>query len=95
MVRFGAGNTYDSLSGAVANHGRYAMESLPSQPGIGVVGSIITGTHSGSSIVGMIGENIIEFDIVFPDGTFKTINEKNTPNFKHYIMNFGGLGVIT
>ena len=43
----------------------------------------------------MIGENIIEFDIVFPDGTFKTINEKNTPNLKHYIMNFGGLGVIT
>ena len=33
--------------------------------------------------------------MVFADGTLKTINQVNTPLFKHYLINFGGLGIIT
>lgn len=38
---------------------------------------------------------MLSVDIVFPDGTLKTLTRDVTPNFQNYLLNFGGLGVIT
>jgi xylitol oxidase len=38
---------------------------------------------------------VVAFDIVFADGTLKSLSRNTTPNFSSYLINFGGLGVIT
>ena len=38
---------------------------------------------------------VLGFDIVMADGTLKSLNLFDTPNFKQYLINFGGLGIIT
>jgi len=38
---------------------------------------------------------VLAFDLVTADGRLKTLSMDDTPNFKHHIINFGGLGVIT
>ena len=69
--------------------------NLPSLPHINVVGSMLTGTHGSGHKYQILTNNVTEFDIVFPDGTLKTLNSTTTPHFWNYLFNFGGLGVIT
>lgn len=38
---------------------------------------------------------MLAFDLVFPDGKLKTLTKDGTPDFEHYLYNFGGLGVVT
>ena len=38
---------------------------------------------------------MVRFEIIFPDGTLNCLTKGETPFFSHYIVNFGGLGVIT
>ena len=33
--------------------------------------------------------------MVFADGTLKTLNRENCKDFDSYLINFGGLGVVT
>ena len=72
-----------------------AIENLPSLPHINVVGSMITATHGSGHKYQIFANNILDFDIVFADGTLKTLSRENTPHFGNYLLNFGGLGVIT
>lgn len=92
IVTFGAGLIYTELIEEVDRAG-YALMQLPALPHINVVGSMIMGTHgSGYQIMTM---NVLTFDLVTPDGTLMTISYDKTPGFKHYLLNFGGLGIIT
>lgn len=56
---------------------------------------MITTTHGSGHNYKVLTSRVTEFDIVMPDGTLKTLNSSTTPNFGNYLVNFGGLGVIT
>jgi hypothetical protein len=56
---------------------------------------MITGTHGSGHKYKILASRITEFDLVLPNGSLKTLNALTTPNFGHYVFNFGGLGVIT
>ena len=86
--------TYSKLIAVVAAN-NLAIENLPSLPHINVVGSMITGTHGSGHKYQILTNNVLAFDIVFPDGTLKTLTKDGTPHFENYLYNFGGLGVIT
>jgi hypothetical protein len=43
----------------------------------------------------MLVSHVHSYDIVFADGSFKTVNKTEDPNFYYYIMSFGGTGIIT
>ena len=94
QVKFGAGITYSQLIKAVDAEG-LAIQNLPSLPHINVIGSMLTGTHGSGHKYKILTSRVTEFDIVFPDGTLKTLSSASTPNFWNYLFNFGGLGVIT
>ena len=72
-----------------------AIENLPSLPHINVVGSMITATHGSGHLHSILADRIISMDIIFPDGTLQTFTKNRTPHFKHYLINLGGLGIIT
>lgn len=94
VVTFGAGLTYSKLIEAVAAQ-NLAIENLPSLPHINVVGSMITGTHGSGHKYQTHTNNVISFNIVFPDGKLRTLTKDGTPHFESYLYNFGGMGVIT
>lgn len=94
VVTFGAGMTYSQLIKAVDAQG-LAIQNLPSLPHINVVGSMITGTHGSGHKYQTFPNRVLAFDIVFPDGTLKTLSQDSTPHFSNYLISFGGLGVIT
>lgn len=56
---------------------------------------MITGTHGSGHKYQTFPNNVIGLDIVFPDGTLKSLSIDSTPHFKNYLISFGGLGVIT
>ena len=56
---------------------------------------MITTTHGSGHKYKILTSRITEFDLVLADGSLKTLNALTTPNFGHYLVNFGGLGVIT
>lgn len=86
--------TYSKLIKAVDAAG-LAIENLPSLPHINVVGSMITATHGSGHKYQILTTRVVAFDIVFADGTLKSLSRNTTPNFSTYLLNFGGLGVIT
>jgi alditol oxidase len=56
---------------------------------------MITGTHGSGTQHQILASLVTEIDMVFADGTLKTLNRENTANFNSYLMNFGGIGIIT
>jgi len=93
-ITFGSGHTYSTLLKPIDNAG-YAIENLPSLPHLNVVGSMITATHGSGHKYQILPNLVVGMDIVFPDGVMKSLHINTTPDFKHYILNFGALGVIT
>lgn len=54
---------------------------------------MMTGTHGSGYQV--LANRILAFDVVLADGRLKTFSLEDTPGFKHHILTFGGLGIIT
>lgn len=92
-VSFGAGTTYSELIKSVAAKGK-ALPNLPSLPHINVVGSMMTATHGSGYHEPIMTAHVLSIDVVFADGTTKTIN-KTDPDFFLYIINFGSVCIIT
>mmetsp|Transcript_9651 Transcript_9651/g.16213 ORF Transcript_9651/g.16213 Transcript_9651/m.16213 type:complete len:115 (-) Transcript_9651:969-1313(-) len=94
IVTFGAGHTYSQLINVVDREG-YAIENLPSLPHINVVGSMLTITHGSGHNHQILAALIVEFDMVMADGTLKTFKKGETPFFDHYLLHYGGIGIVT
>ena len=56
---------------------------------------MITGTHGSGHLYKSHSASVLDFDMVFPDGSLKTLKKGVTPEFYSYLHSFGGLGVIT
>jgi len=95
VVRFEPGITYSKLIKAVAEQPDLAIQNLPSLPHINVVGSMITATHGSGHKYQILTSRVTEFDIVYADGTLRTLNHKSSPDFWNHLINFGAIGVIT
>jgi hypothetical protein len=50
---------------------------------------MITATHGSGHKYKVLTSRVTEFDLVLPDGALKTLNALSTPNFGHYLINFG------
>ena len=94
VVTFEAGMTYSRLIDIVDAEG-LAIQNLPSLPHINVVGSMITGTHGSGHNYTSLTTQVVAFDIVFPNGKLESLSKQTTADFTNYLINFGGLGVIT
>ncbi|XP_066928285.1 alditol oxidase-like [Clytia hemisphaerica] len=94
VVTFGAGMTYSKLIDIVDAEG-FAIQNLPSLPHINVVGSMITGTHGSGHKYQILTTQVVAFDMVFANGKLESLSKPTTPDFTNYLINFGGLGVIT
>ena len=93
-VKFGAGITYSELIKYVDNAGK-ALPNLPSLPHINVVGSMMTATHGSGYHEPIMTAHVLSIDVMFTDGTTKTINKGQDPDFFLYIINFGSVCIIT
>lgn len=93
-ISFGAGCIYYDLIKA-ADASNQAIPNLPSLPHINVVGSMVTTTHGSGHNQPMMVAHVTNYDIVFADGTLKTMYKDVDPNFYYYIHSFGGVGIIS
>lgn len=94
-AKFGAGVTYSTLMKAIAEHGAYAIENLPSLPHINVVGSMLTGTHGSGHKYCVLADKVLEMDVVLADGRLVTLKKGEDGDFDHFLMNWGVLGIVT
>jgi xylitol oxidase len=93
-VKFGAGITYSELIKPVDAAGK-ALPNLPSLPHINVVGSMMTATHGSGYHEPIMTAHVLSIDVVFADGSTRTINKGEDPDFFLYIINFGSVCIIT
>jgi xylitol oxidase len=83
-VTFGAGCIYADLLKVVDQAGK-ALPNLPSLPHINIVGSVVTGTHGSGYNQPMLVSHAQSIEMVFADGSVRTINKSEDPNFYYYI----------
>jgi xylitol oxidase len=93
-VHFGAGVAFKDIMAKVHSEG-FGLVNLPSWPHMNVAGSVSTGTHGSGHMLPQHGEDVTRMEIVTPKGEVLKLIKGKTPNFSSYIMNFGGIGVIT
>jgi len=75
----------------------YALENMASLPHINMVGAYVTSTHGSGHKYQILSNIVTEFDIIFPNGSFKTLKKADIgeTEFFRMIHSFGGIGVIT
>ena len=59
------------------------------------MGAVITGTHGGGLNQPIIAKYVTAMEMVTGNGKHLKINRNTTPNFQSYLINFGGLGIVT
>ena len=95
IAKFGAGVTYTILMKAIVAHGAYACENLPSLPHINIVGSMLTATHGSGHKYCVLADKVLEMDVVLADGKLVTLRKGEDPDFEHFLMSWGVLGIVT
>ena len=93
-VHFGAGVAFKDIMAEVHSAG-FGLVNLPSWPHMNVAGSISTGTHGSGHELPIHAEDVTQMEIVTPKGEVLHLTKGKTPNFLSYLLNFGGIGVIT
>eukprot|EP00356_Strombidium_inclinatum_P002639 CAMPEP_0170478806 /NCGR_PEP_ID=MMETSP0208-20121228/260_1 /TAXON_ID=197538 /ORGANISM="Strombidium inclinatum, Strain S3" /LENGTH=172 /DNA_ID=CAMNT_0010751121 /DNA_START=90 /DNA_END=608 /DNA_ORIENTATION=+ len=93
-IKMQPGLTFSKLIEVVDSHG-LAIENLPSLPHLNVVGSLLTATHGSGHKFKILVDNIEEFEMMFANGQVKSFQKGKSPYFKHYLLTFGGIGIIT
>jgi len=43
----------------------------------------------------MMAAHVVDIDVVMADGSQKTVNRFNDPDFYYYILGYGGVAIIT
>ena len=56
---------------------------------------MLSGVHGSGHGYRILADAIIAMDIVFADGELHTLTKDGTEGFNNYLLNFGGLGIIT
>ena len=90
---FGAGVNFYQLMKAAAKEG-VALQNMPSLPHVTLIGAAMTATHGSGHNNPIITKNIVGMDFIHADGTMKSY-ESTDPDFDHYLLNFGTLGIVT
>jgi len=92
-VTLQAGVTFTQLMPVLTKAG-LALTNMPSLPHISVVGGIITGTHGSGIGHHILAKYVVGMELVHADGTLVTYDKYTTPNFDHYLLSLGALGII-
>ena len=93
-MKFGAGITYSELIKFVHVAGK-ALPNLPSLPHINVVGSMMTATHGSGYHEPIMTAHVTSIDVMYPDGSTKTLHKEGNPDFFLHIISFGSVCIIT
>ena len=94
QVIVGAGVTYFGLIKFLAEH-HLALEVIPSDPHINVVGSLVTGSHAGGIELPPLAAYVNAYRYLSPNGKIKVSVREEDPHFFARLQSFGTGGAIT
>lgn len=92
-IYVGAGVTYRELIPVLKKH-NLALESLPENLDMNVVGSIVTGQHGSGNHDKILASQVQEFTMIRADGTLRVWHNQ-TQEYNTNLVGLGYLGVIT